>query len=197
VLLLDPKPGERVIDLCSAPGGKTMFIGELMKNVGEIVSVDRYENRLNLVKNSAQRLGVANAHFVVADATSIQLPPADKVLVDAPCSGLGVLAKKPDAKWRREPEDVRELVKLQQAIMENASTLVKPGGVIVYSTCTTEPEENSGVVQSFLSNHPEFVVEPPGQLVTKEVVSTDGFIETFPHRQGMDGAFAVRLKKQG
>ena len=91
---------------------------------------------------------------------------------------------------------MRELVILQRAILDNASTLVKPGGVIVYSTCTTEPEENSGVVQSFLSNHPEFVVEPAGDLVTKEVVSSDGFIETFPHRQGMDGAFAVRLKKQ-
>jgi 16S rRNA (cytosine967-C5)-methyltransferase len=197
VQLLDPKPGERVIDLCAAPGGKTMFIGELMKNVGEIVAVDRYETRLNLVKNSAQRLGVANAHFVVADASTIQLPQADKVLVDAPCSGLGVLAKKPDSKWRREPEDIRELVKLQQAILENAMALVKPGGCIVYSTCTMELEENSNVVRSLLANHPEFSVEPAGDLVPKEVVSVDGFIETFPHRQGMDGSFAVRLRKQG
>jgi 16S rRNA (cytosine967-C5)-methyltransferase len=196
VQLLDPKPGERIIDLCSAPGGKTTFIGELMKNVGEIVSVDRYETRLNLVKNSAQRLGVANAHFVVADATTIQMPPADKVLVDAPCSGLGVLAKKPDAKWRREPEDIRELVKLQQAILENATTLVKPGGLMVYSTCTTEPEENFEVVRALLENHPEFSIEPAGNLIPKEVVSSEGWIETFPHRQGMDGSFAIRLRKQ-
>jgi 16S rRNA (cytosine967-C5)-methyltransferase len=197
VQLLDPKPGERIIDLCSAPGGKTTFIGELMKNVGEIVSVDRYETRLNLVKNSAQRLGIANAHFVVADATTMQMPPADKVLVDAPCSGLGVLAKKPDAKWRREPEDIRELVKLQQAILENATTLVKPGGLMVYSTCTTEPEENSEVVRALLANHPEFSIEPAGDLIPKEVVSSEGWIETFPHRQGMDGSFAIRLRKQG
>ena len=197
VHLLDPKPGERIIDLCSAPGGKTSFIGELMKNIGEIVSIDRYENRLNLVKNSAQRLGIANAHFVVADATSIQVPPADKVLVDAPCSGLGVLAKKPDAKWRREPEDIRELVKLQNAILENAATLVKAGGCIVYSTCTMEPEENLEVVRSFLVNHPEFSIEQPGELVPKEVVSSEGFVETFPHRHGMDGSFAIRLRKKG
>lgn len=196
VLLLDPQPGERIIDLCSAPGGKTTFIGEMMKNVGEIVAVDRYETRLNLVKNSTQRLGIANAHFIVADATSVQVPPGDKVLVDAPCSGLGVLAKKPDAKWRREPEDIRDLVKLQQAILENAATLVKPGGTIVYSTCTMESEENLGVVKDFLTNHQEFTIEPPGETVPKEVISGEGYIETFPHRQGMDGSFAVRLRKK-
>ena len=156
VKLLDPQPGERIIDLCSAPGGKTTFIGELMKNVGELVSIDRYETRLNLVKNSAQRLGVSVAHFLVADATSVQLPPADRVLVDAPCSGLGVLAKKPDAKWRREPDDIRDLMKLQQAILGNAATLVKPGGLIVYSTCTTEPEENSELVRAFVTAHIDY-----------------------------------------
>ncbi|HEY6952871.1 MAG TPA: 16S rRNA (cytosine(967)-C(5))-methyltransferase RsmB [Bacteroidota bacterium] len=196
VQLLDPRPGERIIDLCSAPGGKTTFIGEMMKNSGEIVSVDRYETRLNLVKNSVQRLGISNAHFVVADATSVQVPQGDKVLVDAPCSGLGVLAKKPDAKWRREPDDIRDLVKLQQAILENATTLVKPGGTIVYSTCTMEPEENLGVVKEFLTNHQEFTIEPPGETVPKEAVSAEGFIETFPHRHGMDGSFAIRLRKR-
>lgn len=196
VKLLDPQPGERIIDLCSAPGGKTTFIGELMKNVGELVSIDRYETRLNLVKNSAQRLGVSVAHFLVADATSVQLPPADRVLVDAPCSGLGVLAKKPDAKWRREPDDIRDLMKLQQAILGNAATLVKPGGLIVYSTCTTEPEENSELVRAFVTAHPEFTIEPAGDLVPKDVVSSEGWIETFPHKQGMDGSFAVRLRKQ-
>jgi len=195
VQLLDPKPGERIIDLCSAPGGKTTFIGELMKNLGEIVSVDRYETRLNLVRNSAQRLGISNAHFVVADATNVQLPLADKVLVDAPCSGLGVLAKKPDSKWRREPDDIRDLVKLQQVILENAATLVKPGGFIVYSTCTIEPEENADVARMFLVNHQEFSIEPAGEQFPNGVVTAEGWIETFPHRQGIDGSFAIRLKK--
>lgn len=195
VKLLDPQQGERVIDLCSAPGGKTTFIGELMKNIGEIISVDKYETRLNLVKNAVQRLGISNAHFVVADGATIQVPQADKVLVDAPCSGLGVLAKKPDAKWKREPEDIRDLVKLQRSILENAATLVKPNGSLVYSTCTTEPEENTEVTMDFLSNHPEFSVDPADRYVPKEVVSSRGFIETFPHRNGMDGSFAVRMRR--
>ena len=195
VKLLDPKPGDRVIDMCSAPGGKATFIGELMKNVGEIVAIDRYETRLNLVKSACQRLGIANAHFVAADAATVQTAPAEKVLVDAPCSGLGVLAKKPDAKWKREPEDLLNLVQTQRAILENASKHVKPEGVLVYSTCTTEPEENYDLIKSFLSDHSEFSIESASQFVDSRIVSADGYIETFPHRNAMDGSFAIRLKK--
>jgi 16S rRNA (cytosine967-C5)-methyltransferase len=195
VKLLDPKPGDRVIDLCSAPGGKTTYIGELMKNVGEIVAVDRYETRLNLVKNACQRLGIANAHYIAADAATVQTAPAERVLVDAPCSGLGVLAKKPDAKWKREPEDLVNLVQTQRAILENAAKHVKPEGVLVYSTCTTEPEENFELIKSFLTDHPEFSIEAAGQFVDSRIVSADGYIETFPHRNAMDGSFAIRLKK--
>lgn len=195
IKLLDPQPGDRVIDLCAAPGGKTTFIGELMRNTGEIVAVDRYETRLNLVKNACQRLGIANAHFIAADAAEMSVPPADKVLVDAPCSGLGVLSKKPDSKWRREAEDLEDLCKLQQKIMDNAAVLVKPGGIVVYSTCTTEPEENLGVIRSFLERHPEFSVEPASQFVDARLVHSEGFVETFPHRHAMDGSFSIRLKK--
>ncbi|HLF20686.1 MAG TPA: 16S rRNA (cytosine(967)-C(5))-methyltransferase RsmB [Bacteroidota bacterium] len=195
VLLLDPQPGDRIIDLCAAPGGKTTFIGELMKNVGEIVAVDRYETRLALVKGACQRLGIANAHVVIADAATIQMPPADKVLVDAPCSGLGVLSKKPDAKWTREPEDLIALVKLQRRILDNAAVLVKPGGVIVYSTCTTEVEENINVVREFVTNHPEFSFESAQQYVESQLVRPEGHVETFPHKHGMDGSFAVRMRR--
>ncbi len=195
VQLLDPKPGDRVIDMCSAPGGKATFIGELMKNVGEIVAVDRYETRLNLVKSACQRLGIANAHFIAADAATVQTAPAEKVLVDAPCSGLGVLSKKPDAKWKREPEDLVKLVQTQRAILENAANHVKPGGVLVYSTCTMEPEENTGVVQGFLANHPEFTTENASQFADQRIVTSEGYVETFPHKHAMDGSFAVRLKR--
>ncbi len=195
VQLLDPKPGDRVIDMCAAPGGKATFIGELMKNVGEIVAVDRYETRLNLVKTTCQRLGIANAHFVAADAATIQTAPAERVLVDAPCSGLGVLAKKPDAKWKREPEDLVRLVQTQRAILENAAKHVKPDGVLVYSTCTTEPEENISLIHSFLADHPEFAVENAGKFVDQRLVTPDGTVETFPHLHLMDGSFAVRMKK--
>ncbi len=195
VQLLDPKPGERVLDLCAAPGGKTTFVGELMKNIGEIVAVDRYETRLNLVKSACQRLGVANAHFITGDAAELKTQPADKVLVDAPCSALGVLSKKPDAKWKREAEDLDHLVLIQNAILSNAATLVKPGGVLVYSTCTTEPEENIDLARGFLSSHPEFAIENASQFVKPDVVHPDGYIETFPHRNGTDGSFAIRLRK--
>ena len=195
VILLDPKPGDRVIDLCAAPGGKTTFIGELMKNVGEIVSVDRYETRLNLVRSACQRLGIANVHAVTADATDAALPPADRVLVDAPCSGFGVLAKKPDAKWHRELEDLVRLSSMQQRILANAARLVKPGGILVYSTCTIEPEENADIVRAFLRDHPEFALESAAQFVHSDLVSADGFVETYQHRHGMDGSFAARLRR--
>ncbi|MEX2189200.1 MAG: 16S rRNA (cytosine(967)-C(5))-methyltransferase RsmB [Bacteroidota bacterium] len=195
VQLLDPKPGERVLDLCAAPGGKTTFIGELMRNMGEILAVDRYETRLSLVKNACQRLGIVNTHFMAADASTLETAPADRVIVDAPCSGLGVLGKKPDAKWKREPEDIANLAGIQRGILTNAAKHVKPGGILVYSTCTTEPEENIELVRSFLAEHPEFQIEPAGQFVNPQLVHADGYVETLPHQHGMDGSFAVRLKK--
>ncbi len=195
VKLLDPQPGDRVIDMCAAPGGKTTFIGELMRNLGEIVAVDRYESRLNLVRAACQRLGIANAHFVTADASELKTLPADRVIVDAPCSGLGVLSKKPDAKWKREFLDLVSLVAIQEGILENAATLVKPGGVLVYSTCTIEPEENAELIQRFVTRHPEFSIEPASHFVPPAVVNPDGAIETLPQRHGMDGSYAVRLRK--
>lgn len=195
VKLLDPQAGDRVIDLCAAPGGKTTFIGELMRNIGEIVAVDRYDTRLNLVKIACQRLGIANTHYITADAATVEATPADRVLVDAPCSGFGVLAKKPDARWRREPEDLRKLVQIQCDILENGAKLVKPGGILVYSTCTTEPEENFDLIKRFLEHHPEFTIESADQFIHKDLVTQDGTIETLPQKHGMDGAFAVRLKK--
>jgi 16S rRNA (cytosine967-C5)-methyltransferase len=196
IRLLDPQPGDRVLDLCSAPGGKTTFIGELMKNIGEIIAVDRYETRLNLVKSACQRLGISIAHVVTADASTLETAQANRVLVDAPCSGLGVLSKKPDAKWMREIDDLTRLSIIQQAILDNAAKLVLPNGVLVYSTCTTEPEENENIVKEFLVRHPEFVVEPAEQFVNPELVSPAGFVSTFTYKHQMDGSFAVRLKKK-
>jgi 16S rRNA (cytosine967-C5)-methyltransferase len=195
VLLLDPKPGERVIDLCSAPGGKTTFIGELMKNSGEIISVDRYETRLNLVKNACQRLGILNVHLIPDDGASIEIPPADKVLVDTPCSGLGVLSKKPDAKWQRDADDIPKLVRLQNSLLDNAAKLVRLGGLLVYSTCTIEPEENFDLIKQLLVRHPEFSIEPANMFVHQDLIGANGQVETFRHKHGMDGSFAIRLRK--
>ena len=196
VLLLDPKPGERVIDLCSAPGGKTTFIGELMKNSGEIIAIDRYETRLQLVKNACQRLGITNAHLIADDGATIEIPPADKVLVDAPCSGLGVLSKKPDAKWQRDADDIPKLVILQKSLMENAAKLVKSGGVLVYSTCTIEPEENINLIKEFLIQHPEFSIESASNIIHQDLIGSEGNVETFRHKHGMDGSFSIRLRKK-
>jgi 16S rRNA (cytosine967-C5)-methyltransferase len=167
-----------------------------MKNFGEIMAVDRYETRLNLVKNACQRLGITNVHLVAEDGAILEIPPADKVLVDAPCSGLGVLSKKPDAKWKRDVDDIQKLVHLQSSLLENAAKLVKPGGVLVYSTCTIEPEEDFDLIKEFLVRHLEFSIEPADKFVHQNFVGSQGQVETFQHKHGMDGSFSVRLKKK-
>ncbi len=195
ILLLNPQPGERVIDMCAAPGGKTTFIAELMQNSGEILAVDKYETKLNYIKMGCDRLGITQVKILVADATELSTEPADKILVDAPCSGLGVLRKKPDIKWKREPEDIPRLAKQQRLLLENAARLLKPGGVLVYSTCTTEPEENENILAVFLQKHPEFRLEDASAFVNKAVVTAEGYVATFPHRHRIDGSFAARLVK--
>jgi 16S rRNA (cytosine967-C5)-methyltransferase len=193
--LLDVYPGQRVIDLCAAPGGKSTNIAEVMGNQGAIVALDKYEAKLNLIRASADRLGVKIIDLRSADATTFECPPADRVLLDAPCSGLGTLAKKPDMKWKREIGDIRKLNLIQETLLENAARLVKPGGAIVYSTCTIEPEENAGIVQAFLERHPEFTLDRAEKYLPAAVVSPEGFVTTLPHVHFMDGSFAARLVK--
>ena len=195
ILILAPQSGERVIDMCAAPGGKTTFIGELMKNEGEILAIDKYPSKLNLINMSCERLGIQNVKTITTDSSIFETELADKVLVDVPCSGLGTLRKKPDIKWRREPEDLPHLVTQQSELLENAAKLVRAGGVLVYSTCSTEPEENNQQVKTFLEKHPEFTVDDASKYVNKTCVTQDGFVETFPHRHHIDGSFAVRLVK--
>jgi len=195
VILLDPQPGERVVDLCAAPGGKTTFIGELLHDRGEIIAIDRYEHRLNLIRQSCERLGISIVKTLAADSSQLELPLADKVLVDAPCSGLGTLRKKPDLKWKREVEDIERLAQLQDSLLENAIRIVKPGGTLVYSTCTTEPEENEHLVKAFIERHPEVRVDNASRFISSSLVTANGFVQTFPHRDHLDGSFAARLIK--
>ena len=149
---LAPRPGEIVYDLCAAPGGKATHLGQLMVNQGQIIAVDQTRERIELIQENAARLGISIIKTLVGDARSLQLPTADRVLVDAPCSGLGVLRQRPDARWRRKEQDIDSLAKLQRQILENAATLVKPGGTLVYATCTTEPEENQDMIKWFLKD---------------------------------------------
>ncbi|MGA9115410.1 MAG: 16S rRNA (cytosine(967)-C(5))-methyltransferase RsmB [Bacteroidota bacterium] len=192
-MLLSPRPGERVLDLCAAPGGKTTHLAELLDGKGEVVALDRYEAKLNLIRASCERLGLKNVTFRVGDALVVEDEGAERVLLDAPCSGLGVLGKKPDMKWKRDYGDILKLAKIQADLLDRAAGVVKPGGVLVYSTCTTEPEENRDVVKHFLDTHPEFEQENASRFVHPDLVSPDGCVETFPHRHFMDGTFAVRL----
>jgi 16S rRNA (cytosine967-C5)-methyltransferase len=194
-LLVDPRPGETVIDLCAAPGGKTTGMAELMKNQGEVIAVDKYEAKLSQIRGAAERLGLRNITPVLADGLSFEHHQVDRVLIDAPCSGVGILTKKPDIKWKREARDIPVLAHLQHDLLENGARLVKPGGVLVYSTCSIEPEENEQVVRTFLEQHPEFRLEDGRNFVSKDLVTAEGYVATYPHRHGMDGSFAVRLLK--
>lgn len=189
---LSPKPGQRVIDLCAAPGGKTTHLAQLMSNEGHIVAVDIHPRKLRLVKENAARLGVDIIETVAGDAREMpgRLEPADGVLLDAPCSGLGVLRRRPDLRWQQREASLAPLARQQRELLEAAAQLTRPGGVLVYSTCTTEPEETTAVVERFLADHPEFVQEAPPLPVE---LRNGGFL--FPHQHGTDGFFIARLRR--
>ena len=169
--IVGPLPGERVLDVCAAPGGKTTHLAEMMKDQGEIVAVDISAARLGIVQANCHRLGISLVKTVRHDATQPLPFPAgafDRVLVDAPCTGLGTWRRNPDGKWRVTEADIPRLQHVQQAILRQAARLVRPGGVLVYATCTMTPEENEGVIAPFLSAHADFYREgvrsflPPG-----------------------------------
>jgi 16S rRNA (cytosine967-C5)-methyltransferase len=201
VRVLDPRPGDTLIDLCAAPGGKTVGAAIRMEGTGRIDAVDRHEGRLERVREAADAHGVGE--MVTLHARDVRELPAeeqpgaaDRVLLDAPCSGFGVLAKRADLRWQRSPEDLEELTTLQDDLLDAAAPLVRPGGLLVYSTCTIEPEENEDRVQAFLDRHPAFVLEPVGDRVPDELIDEDGFYRTLPHRHRIDGAFAARLRRR-
>lgn len=202
--LLSAAEGDVVLDVCAAPGGKSSHISEIMKNKGKIISIDKYFTKVEIMKKNFERLETKNIEVYHEDIQSPKsellkdtlLNKVDKVLVDAPCTGLGVISKKPDIKWKREVEDILKLQTIQLEILNKASEYVKEGGVLVYSTCTTEIEENENVVKKFLEEHREFEIDNASQYVSKEAVNSNGFVEVFPHRHGIDGAFGARLKKK-
>jgi len=200
--LLDAQPGERVLDLCAAPGAKTTAIAEAIGPGGLVVACDRNQRRLELVGRAARRLGLANVQLAHADGTQPlgELPgrPFARVLVDAPCSGLGTLRRNPDARWRLRPEDPALLARTQRALLESAAREVMPGGVLVYSTCTLLAEENEAVVAAFLAQHAEFSSSARSELpaAVRTFVEADGTMRTWPQRHGMDGFFAARLERR-
>lgn len=195
-ILLEPKPNEMVVDLCSAPGGKTSFMSELMNNHGKIFAVDKYEVRLNILKKNSERLKLKNIEFVEGDGLEIKFENIDKVLIDAPCSGLGVLTKKPDIKWKRDSEDIKKLKTIQIGLLNNAKDFLKVGGAIVYSTCSIEPEENFDIVKQFLELNPNFELIKEHPLIKSELIDQNGCISTFPNVHKIDGSFASKMIKR-
>jgi 16S rRNA (cytosine967-C5)-methyltransferase len=193
-----PEPGEFVLDMCSAPGGKTTHLAEMMGNRGRIVALDIYDTKLARVAENAKRLGISIIETKCLDAREagrIFEGMADRVLLDAPCSGLGVLRRRPDARWRKSEEEISHLPGLQHELLESAARAVRPGGVIVYSTCTIESAENEEVIRSFLAMHEEFVQETAGMFLPLRPIKSDT-VQFFPQRNGIDGFFIARLRRK-
>ncbi|NEO32581.1 MAG: 16S rRNA (cytosine(967)-C(5))-methyltransferase [Symploca sp. SIO3C6] len=195
--LLDPQPGNLVIDACAAPGGKTTHIAELMADRGKIWACDRAASRLKKVTENAQRLQLKSIQICTGDSRDFTqfTNLADRVLVDAPCSGLGTLHRRPDIRWHITPEKVKELTLLQGGILAQAATWVKPGGILVYATCTLNPQENEAVIESFLETHSHWQIEPPPpDSLLVDFSKPQGWLQVWPSRHQMDGFFMVRLK---
>ena len=192
--LVDPQPGELVADTCAAPGTKTTHLAQLMGNRGRIIAMDPHAGRLGLLTQAVARLGVSivEAHAGgVASVSGRWKGRCDRVLVDAPCSNLGVLRRNPDVKWKREETELGRLAEKQRGILTAAAALARPGGRLVYATCSLEPEENDAVVRAFLDEHPGWRVDPPATFPVAP--GADGMIRCLPHVHGTDGFTAVRL----
>lgn len=196
IAALDPQPGETVLDLCAAPGGKSFTVAERMNNTGKIVACDIHNHRLDLIKSGAARLGITNIECIVNDAAvyNENLPMADRVLCDVPCSGLGIVRRKPEI--RCKPLDtLKELPPVQGKILDTASRYVKNGGTLVYSTCALNPKENENVCKSFLESHPDFKSKLPS-FACEGMFIRDGFITLMPHINGTDGFFIAVFERK-
>lgn len=196
-LLLDPQPGDTVLDVCAAPGGKATQMAEMIGAEGTVWACDRAPSRLKKTIANATRLGLKNLHTHAGDSTDLVRfhQQADRVLVDAPCSGLGTLHRHADARWRQTPDSIAGLAELQLALLAEAARCVKPGGTLVYATCTLHPAENEAVINAFCQAHPDWCIQPPepgfgGGLA----VAPQGWVRIWPHRQAMDGFFMVKLQ---
>ena len=201
-LLLSPEPGWKVVDACAGAGGKTLALAALMQNRGRILALDPDGRRLSQIGRRARRAGVHNWEAAqvpdegLSEVERRWTARADAVLVDAPCTGLGVLRRNPDAASRLRPEDLREFPVLQRRLLDRYAALVRPGGRLVYGTCSVAREENEEVVESFLADHPEFELRPVAETLGRERAKSlglDRYLRLFPHRHGTDGFFGALL----
>ena len=201
-ILLNPQPGETVLDACAGLGGKTGHIAQLMKNEGTVVAIDINEEKLRRLRSEMQRLGISIVKTICQNLTDGNLPSQlqrfDRILLDAPCSGLGVIRRNPDIKWHTSKKNLIKYKNRQFALLENLSHLVSASGVLVYAVCSPEPEENEEVVNNFLKKNTEFVIDKhfeglPDKMVS--IMTSNGFFKTFPHLSQMDGFSFVRLQR--
>ena len=196
-----PKQGDYVIDLCAAPGGKSLHVADLMEGTGSVEARDLTDYKVGLIEENIERLQVQNVKAVKKDATVLDkdaIGKADLVLADVPCSGLGVISKKTDIKYRMDKDQIQELVILQRRILHNASNYVKPGGTLIYSTCTVTPEENIENVRWFTKNYP-FELESLNPYISEELHDAgtmEGYLQLLPGVKKTDGFFLARLKRK-
>ena len=202
-LLLNPQPGETILDACAGLGGKTGHIAQLMKNRGRLVAMDKDENKLVRLESEMHRLGVSivtpRIHDLVTPLNRENLGKFDRILLDAPCSGLGVLRRNPDIKWRVLRKNPAYYQKTQALFLDNLAHFVKPSGALVYAVCSTEPEENESIIKDFLNKHDNFTIEKKPKGLSFDVCSLmtrDGYLKTFPHLNNMDGFFSVCIKRK-
>ena len=194
IAALDPNPGDVLIDFCAAPGGKSFTAAQYMENRGEVHSFDLYQNKIVALKAGALRLGLSIIDGDVHDAGLPLDIKADKIICDVPCSGLGIMGKKPDLRYKSWDE-VKNLPDTQLKILTNAASHLKPGGVMVYSTCTLNPNENDGVVGKFLRENTDFVIQPINLFdVESDIINTNG-VTLFPHVHGCDGFYIAKIKR--
>ncbi|PZD74560.1 Ribosomal RNA small subunit methyltransferase B [Acaryochloris thomasi RCC1774] len=196
--VLDPQPNSVVVDICAAPGGKTTHMAELMQGQGDIWACDRTSSRLRKLQQNLTRLDIHNVQQWTGDSRSLpeQIPPADSLLIDAPCSGLGTLHRHADARWQQTPQTVKQLNQLQSELLAASAQQVKPGGTIVYATCTLHPDENECVIEAFLNNHPGWSIEPPDIAAAHTTwQESSGWMKIWPHQRAMDGFFIAKVKQ--
>lgn len=200
---LSPQPGETIVDACAAPGGKATHAAELMGDTGQVWACDRSAQRLARLTENQRRLQLSAIQTKAADLRQLTFKDVDRVLLDVPCSGLGTLHRHADARWRQTPETALELAHLQQALLRHAARWVKPGGHLIYSTCTLNPAENEGVIQRFLEDHADWRIEAidlaqaaPDLARSPLLAPTpEGWLKIWPHKTNMDGFFVVRLRR--
>ena len=198
--ILSPKPNELVLDACAAPGGKTTYMAELMNNKGKIIAGDIYEHRLNLIQQNAKRLGISIIETKILDATKYYKEyeaKFDKILLDVPCLGIGVIKRKPDIKWQRKPEDLQEICKIQKIILENCSKYLKTGGELVYSTCSILEEENENIIKEFVKKNQDFEIKKVKNTIKifENFIKKEGYISIKPTEKN-DGFFICKLVKK-